>query len=133
MARYFGIIEPAEEGGYVVSFPDFPGCNTEGDTLDEAYAMAEDALVGHVRAMLAEGDPLPAPGALDQAMAGAGPGALPVAVAAPDTPPRFVRISMTVPEDALAEIDAYTESQGLARSAFLVQAARRAIREGTAG
>jgi predicted RNase H-like HicB family nuclease len=133
MARYFGIIEPAEESGYVVSFPDFPGCNTEGDTLDEAYAMAEDALVGHVRAMLADNDPLPAPRTLDHALSGAGPGALPVAVAAPNTAPRFVRISMTVPEDALAEIDAYAESEGLARSTFLVQAARRAIREGTAG
>lgn len=133
MLRYYGLIEPAEEGGYVVSFPDFPGCATEGDTLDEAYAMAEDALVGHVRAMLADGDRLPDPTLLDRALSGAAPGTVPVVVNVQDAPPRYVRISMTVPEDALEEIDSYAESQGLARSTFLVQAARRAIREEAGG
>lgn len=38
-----GIYEDAEEGGYVVSFPDLPGCLTCGETMEEALAMAEDA------------------------------------------------------------------------------------------
>lgn len=37
------IYEDAEEGGYVVSFPDLPGCLTCGETMEEALAMAEDA------------------------------------------------------------------------------------------
>ena len=37
------IYEDADEGGYVVSFPDLPGCLTCGETIEEALSMAEDA------------------------------------------------------------------------------------------
>lgn len=33
-----------EEQGYSVSFPDLDGCFTEGDTLEEAFAMAKEAM-----------------------------------------------------------------------------------------
>jgi len=34
----------AAEGGYIVEFIDIPSCVTEGDTLEEAKAMAKEAL-----------------------------------------------------------------------------------------
>jgi antitoxin HicB len=34
----------AAEGGYVVEFIDIPSCVTEGDTLEEAKAMAKEAI-----------------------------------------------------------------------------------------
>lgn len=34
----------ADEGGYVVSFPKFPGCVTEGDTFAEAKNNATELL-----------------------------------------------------------------------------------------
>lgn len=37
------IIPDTEEGGYVVSFPDLPGCLAQGDTIEEAIYNAEDA------------------------------------------------------------------------------------------
>ena len=40
---YPAIFAP-EEVGFSVSFPDLPGCVTEGDTLEEAIDMARDAL-----------------------------------------------------------------------------------------
>lgn len=33
-----------EDGGFVVTFPDLPGCITEGDTIEEAYKYAKEAL-----------------------------------------------------------------------------------------
>ncbi|MDO8659348.1 MAG: type II toxin-antitoxin system HicB family antitoxin [Candidatus Parcubacteria bacterium] len=30
------IYEPAKEGGYIAYAPSLPGCNTQGDTLEEA-------------------------------------------------------------------------------------------------
>jgi predicted RNase H-like HicB family nuclease len=33
-----------EQSGYSVTFPDFEGCFSEGDSLEEAYEMAIDAL-----------------------------------------------------------------------------------------
>lgn len=37
--------EPAQEGGYVVTFRDIPEAITQGDTLEEADEMAADVLV----------------------------------------------------------------------------------------
>ncbi len=52
--------EVAEEGGYVVSVPELPGCLTEGDTFEEAVAMIEDAMQGWLASAAQHGDPLPA-------------------------------------------------------------------------
>ena len=41
---YTIILEPAEEGGFVVSVPALPEVCTEGDTEAEALAMAKDAI-----------------------------------------------------------------------------------------
>lgn len=38
------IFTPAEEGGYLIDFPDFPHIHTDGDSLEDAFDMAEDAL-----------------------------------------------------------------------------------------
>ena len=38
------LFEPAEEGGYNVSFPSFPGCFTFGATFEEAKEKAREAL-----------------------------------------------------------------------------------------
>lgn len=43
--RYPAHFEAAPEGGFVVTFRDIPEAITQGDTLDEAYEMAEDVLV----------------------------------------------------------------------------------------
>ena len=41
-AAYFDDDNP--EGGFVVTFPDFPEAVTQGETFAEAHAMAKDAL-----------------------------------------------------------------------------------------
>lgn len=45
------IFEPAEEGGFVVHVPALPGCHTQGETLDEAYKMAQDAIFGYIKTL----------------------------------------------------------------------------------
>lgn len=45
MAKYiYPAVFTPEDGGYVVNFPDFESCYTEGDTLEEAMEMADDVL-----------------------------------------------------------------------------------------
>jgi predicted RNase H-like HicB family nuclease len=56
---FTAIFEPAEEGGYTVHFPALPGCITEGDTLEEARAMAADALELYLEVLRQEGRPIP--------------------------------------------------------------------------
>jgi antitoxin HicB len=58
--RYTVLFEPAEEGGYVVTCPALPGLVTEGDTLEEARAMARDAIRGYMESLAKDG--LSAPG-----------------------------------------------------------------------
>lgn len=41
---YPAIFHKEEDGRYWVEFPDLPGCLTDGDTLEEAFLMAGDAL-----------------------------------------------------------------------------------------
>jgi predicted RNase H-like HicB family nuclease len=38
------LFQLAQEGGYVVTCPALPGLVSEGDTMEEARRMAEDAL-----------------------------------------------------------------------------------------
>jgi predicted RNase H-like HicB family nuclease len=40
------IIHPAEEGGYWAEVPAFPGCITEGETMEEVVANLKDAIEG---------------------------------------------------------------------------------------
>lgn len=41
---YPATFHKAEEGGFWVTFPDFPECMTQGDDMEEAYRMSVDAL-----------------------------------------------------------------------------------------
>lgn len=50
-----------ESGGYSVDFPDLPGCVSAGDSLEEALAMAREALSLHLYGMAEDGDTIPAP------------------------------------------------------------------------
>lgn len=53
------LIEQNGPDGYLVTCPALPGLVTEGDTLDEAFAMAKDAIEGYLISMITHGDPVP--------------------------------------------------------------------------
>lgn len=58
--RYTIILHPdEEEGGYTVTVPALPGCVTQGETLEEAIAMAKDAIRLYIESLMAEGQPVP--------------------------------------------------------------------------
>lgn len=48
-----------DEGGYVASFPDLPGCVTCADTLEKAIELASDAKREWIAAALDEGIDIP--------------------------------------------------------------------------
>ena len=53
------LFEPAEEGGYVVTCPALPGLVTQGDTMEEARRMAEDALRAYLESLKKDGLSIP--------------------------------------------------------------------------
>ncbi|MDE8699277.1 type II toxin-antitoxin system HicB family antitoxin [[Ruminococcus] lactaris] len=62
---YPAVFHKAEEGGFWVSFPDLPECMTQGDSMDEAYEMAVDALGLSLSCMEDEGTAFPKASELD--------------------------------------------------------------------
>ena len=59
------IVEDREEGGYVVSYPDLPGCLTCGETIESAVENARDAKRVWLEAALEEGVSIPKPDSLE--------------------------------------------------------------------
>lgn len=58
------IVQDDGEGsddGYGVVFPDLPGCTSLGETVEQAYEHAFEALALHIEGMVEEGIPLPQP------------------------------------------------------------------------
>ena len=51
-----------EGGGYLVEYPDIPGCMSDGDTIEEAIANAREALRDCVAVFQETGRKVPKPG-----------------------------------------------------------------------
>ncbi len=51
-----------EGGGYLMEFPDVPGCMSDGETPEEAIVHGRDALKSALLTMTEFGDPIPLPG-----------------------------------------------------------------------
>lgn len=121
--EYIAYLHKNKKSDYGVSFPDFPGCITAGSSLEEARAMAAEALAFHVAGMREDGDVIPKPSTLDDlrtdpAMKGA------VAFLTElREPERTVRINITARQSQIAEIDRRARAKGLTRSSYIVQSA----------
>jgi predicted RNase H-like HicB family nuclease len=61
MIRYPARIEKYDEDDYEVQFVDLPTCFTAGDTLDDARAMAIEALTGVLESMSSRNIAIPEP------------------------------------------------------------------------
>lgn len=57
---YPAIFEAEADGGYSISFPDLPGCFSEGDTIEEALEMAKDAMGIYLSELESDGQDFPA-------------------------------------------------------------------------
>jgi predicted RNase H-like HicB family nuclease len=126
LGGYIALIHKDANSDYGVSFPDLPGCVTAGKTLDEARAMASEALALHLAGMTEDGEPQPVPASLEAIMADrANREAVAILVDPPKTTPRAVRVNITLPEDVLAIIDRHAKARGLTRASFIAQAAKR--------
>lgn len=60
MTTYTVILTPdPEQGGYTVRVPALPGCNTQGETLEEALANAREAMALYLEVLREQGEPIP--------------------------------------------------------------------------
>ena len=61
-----------DDGSYTITYPDFPGCISEGKSLENALYMAQDALRVWIGYVLDEGESLPVPTRMQQVKPGSG-------------------------------------------------------------
>ncbi len=59
------LVPDIDEGGFVVSFPDLPGCLSSGETVEEACRNAEDAKREWLAAAIEEGVSIPEPDSIE--------------------------------------------------------------------
>ena len=64
---YPAVFYPEEDGRYSVIFPDLNDLATYGDTLADAFAMAQEACGQYLFTSLRDGEQLPSPSSLDDA------------------------------------------------------------------
>lgn len=65
MSYKMEIIEDQDEGGFVISYPDLPGCITCGETIESAMQNAKDAKRECIRVALEEGIEIYEPDSLE--------------------------------------------------------------------
>ena len=113
-----------------MTVPGLPGCFSGGDTLDEAFANAREAIVCHIEGCLLEDQPIPrsAPwrstkptrtyadgmwGFVDVDLSGSSGASL----------GKPVQVDITLPEHIVTAVDSAAARSGETRSGFLAHAA----------
>jgi predicted RNase H-like HicB family nuclease len=126
--RYPIAIEPGSAtAAFGVVVPDLPGCFSAGDTLDEALANAEEAVVTWIDAMLDRDQAIPQPSAID-ALRGARPELAHWIWAVVSVDPARLddtieRVNITLPRRVLARLDAAARAAGETRSGYIARLA----------
>lgn len=131
--RFVAFIHTDDAGGFGISFPDFPGCVSDGDTVDDALTRGEAALAFHVEGLREDGLGLPLPRPVDAVLAdpdlaGWRDGAQIAHVALIVDRGSAKRVNVSLDPGLLDAIDAEATRRGMTRSAFLSSAARAEIR-----
>ena len=130
MRNYIGLIHKDADSDFGVSFPDFPGVITAGTTLDDARAMAEEALALHIEGLVEDGEAVPEPSALEEVMSDPdNRSGVAILVSVKNDQPKVVRVNVTLPGDVLEQIDKYAEAHGYTRSGLFTQAVKKLMAE----
>lgn len=119
MSSYIAIIHKAPGSDFGVSFPDFPGCVTAGKSLDEARSLAREALEFHIEGMLEDGEDIPEPSTLDQAMKDPNFASGVAFLVDVRMPSKAIRVNVTLDDRLLSAIASVSRN----RSKFLADAA----------
>lgn len=115
-----------------VVVPDLPGCFSAGDTIEEAFDNAREAIEAHLEVLAEEGKDLPEVRPMSEWQADKGYKGWTWGIV--DVPVEKMfgtaeKINITVPALLLKRIDTYAQAHGKTRSGFLTEAALEAMRK----
>ncbi len=120
------LIHKDKHSDYGVTVPDLPGCFSAGRTLDEAIALAREAVELHIEGLIEEGQAIPRAGTIEHHRRNRDYADGTWAIVSVDTsklPLKARRINITLPERVLRAVDRQAEREGETRSGLLVRAA----------
>jgi predicted RNase H-like HicB family nuclease len=123
--KYPIVIHKDRKSDYGVTVPDLPGCFSAGSTVDEAVAMAQEAIELHIEGLIEEGMPIPDPSPIDRLRRNddfAGGVWAIVEINPADLRTKSKRINITLPQRVLDSIDRFAASHGETRSGLLMKA-----------
>lgn len=125
---YVALFE-ADKNGVNVIFPDFPGCTTCGDDLDEAVDMAHEALAGYVEILCEDGVELPEPTpkkVLAKLPENKGKKIINIIVEGDGTD--FEEFELVMHSHLLKRIEKYSKDHGISPADFFAVAARQTLK-----
>ena len=124
--NYPVVIHKDKKSDYGITVPDFPGCFSAGKTMDEAIAMAREAIELHIEGLIEEGLPVPEPTGIEthkeNPLYAGGIWAI-VTVDESNLRIRAKRVNITIPERVLDAVDRFAKAHGQTRSGLLAKAA----------
>ncbi len=130
--KFLIAIEPGTEStAYGVVVPDLPGCFSAGDTLEQAFDNAREAIDAHCEVLAEDGQDLPDVASMATHQENPDFGGwiwamVEVPVEGYWGPAE--KVNITLPGRTLRRIDEYARAHGQTRSGFLAEAARQAMR-----
>ena len=115
----------SETTAFGVQVPDLPGCFSAGDSFDEAFDSAEEAILCHIEGLMIAGEPIPPPKSaethrLNPAFAGMVWGMVPIDLSRLED--KAERVNITLPRRVLHMIDTEAKRQHTSRSGFIAEA-----------
>jgi len=115
------------ESAYGVTFPDFPGCFSAAEDLEELPRLAQEAVEVHFEG---EDMEIPAPTAVEELAADPayqGGFWLLLNIDLTKVNTKSVRLNISLPANLVGEIDRYAAEHHMTRSGFLAKAAQEAM------
>jgi predicted RNase H-like HicB family nuclease len=132
MMNFPVVIHKDPKSDYGVIVPDLPGCFSAGRTIDEALAMAREAIELHLDGMIDDGEAVPKPGAIEdyRGQPGFRGGVWAVVSISPaGLRVKARRINISLPERVLEIVDGAAKAENETRSGLLVKAVRAYVRQ----
>ncbi len=124
------VMHKDKSSDYGVTVPDLPGCFSAGSSVDEALAMAKEAIEVYLEQTIEDGKPVPQPGRIEQHQRNPDyRGGVWAVVSVDQSTLRVAakRINITLPERVLDAIDRFADASGETRSGLLARAATEYI------
>ena len=128
--RYVVVIHKDPGSSYGVTVPDLPGCFSGGDTLDDAFDNAREAIGDHIETLIMDGQPIPEQAPLEAHRANGdyrdglwGFVDVDLLKLSESALGKTVRVNITLPHRVLNAVDAAATKASESRSGFLARAA----------